>query len=143
MDFQVLPGNRIPATTVCSQLMDQLVLAGQRQAQPRLPPVSETQLPPLADEALGPAAGLSGLRTERQQPFPQEAVEQLVAGGAVLAQHQDVRGSSHGATQELFLMSGERDAAKLACNKISSNQTLELQLQCYMVIKNNDLHKFR
>lgn len=127
VDFQVLPGNRIPATTVCSQLVDQLVLAGQRQAEPRLSAVSKTQLPPLADNAVDAAAGLSGLCTQRQQPFPQQAVEQLVAGGAVLAEHQDVRRSSHRVAQELFLMTWERDAAKLACKRISPNQTHELQ----------------
>ena len=114
MDLQVFPGHGVPAATVSCQLVNKLVLTGQRQAEPGLSPVGETQLPPLADRALDSFTSLSGLRAQGQQPLPQEAVEQLVAGGTVLAQYQDVRGSAHSVAQELFLMAGERDAAELA-----------------------------
>lgn len=114
VDLQVFPGNGIPAAAVRRQLVHQLILARQSQAEPRLSAVGEAQLPPLADAALDALAGLSGLRTQRQEPLPQEAVEQLVAGGAVLAQDEDVRGGPHGVSEKLFLVTWERDAAKLA-----------------------------
>lgn len=114
MDLQVLPRYRIPPATVSRQLVHQLVLAGQSQAEPSLSPMGETQLPPLADASLDSFTGLAGLGAQRQQPLPQEAVEQLVAGSTVLAQHQDVRGSAYRAAEELFLVAWERDAAQLA-----------------------------
>ncbi|TNN85586.1 hypothetical protein EYF80_004219 [Liparis tanakae] len=110
----VFPGYRVPAPTVSRQLVHQLILARQCQAEPRLSPVGEAQLPPLADSTLDSFTSLSSLWAQGQQPLPQKAVEQLIAGGTVLAEHQDVRGSAHGVTQELFLMAGERDAAELA-----------------------------
>lgn len=112
-DLQVFPGHRLPAATVRRQLVHQLVLARQGQAEPRLFAVGEAQLPPLAGVTLASFAGMSSLRAQRQQPLPQEAVEELVAGGTVLSQHQDVRGSSNSVTQELFFVAGKGDAAKL------------------------------
>lgn len=112
-DLQVLPGNRIPAAAVGHQLVHQLVLARQGQAEPGLSAVGEAQLPPLAHVALPSLAGLSRFGAQRQQPLPQEAVEKLVAGGTVLSQHQDVRGSAHRVPQELFLVAGEGDAAEV------------------------------
>ncbi|KAF3856351.1 hypothetical protein F7725_017074 [Dissostichus mawsoni] len=70
MDLQVFPGHGIPAATVSCQLVNKLVLAGQRQAEPSLSPVGETQLPPLADRALDSFTSLSGLRAQGQQPLP-------------------------------------------------------------------------
>lgn len=96
MDLQVLPGHRIPAATVSRQLVHQLILAGQSQTEPCLSPMGETQLPPLADSALNSFTSLAGLGAQRQQPLPQKAVEQLVAGSTVLAEYQDVRSSAHG-----------------------------------------------
>lgn len=113
LDLEIHPGHRVPAAAVSSQLVHKLVLAWQGQAEARLPPVGETQFPPLADVALDSLAGLAGVRAQRQQPLPQEAVEQLVAGGAVLTQHQDVRRGTHGVAQELFFMAREGDAAEL------------------------------
>lgn len=102
--------------------MHELVLAGQGQAEARLPAVGETQFSPLADVALDALAGLAGVRAQRQPPLPQEAVEQLVAGGAVLTQHQDVRRGAHGAAQELFFMAWEGDAAELTWKKRSAGR---------------------
>ena len=85
VDLQVLQGHRVPAAAVGCQLVHQLVLARQRQAEPCLPAVGETQLPPLADGDLVPLAGHPGLVHQRQQPLPEDAVEQAVAGGTVLA----------------------------------------------------------
>lgn len=93
-DLQVFPGHRLPAATVGRQLVHQLVLARQGQAEPRLFAVGEAQLAPLAGVTLASFAGMSSLGAQGQQPLPQEAVEELVAGGAVLPQHQDVGGSS-------------------------------------------------
>lgn len=125
VDLQVLPWNRIPAASVSSQLMHQLVLTGQRQAEPGLSPVGETQLPPLTDEPLDSLARLSGLRAQRQQPLPQEAVEQLVASGTVLTQNKDVWSSTHVVTQELFFMTWERNAAELTCGKIRKKMCMK------------------
>lgn len=114
LDLQVLPGNRIPAPAVGRQLVHQLILAGQRQAESRLAPMGEAQLPPLAGGALDAIAGLAHLRAQGQEPLPQQAVEQLVARGTVLTKYQDVEGAAHVALQELLLMPGEGDAAQLA-----------------------------
>jgi len=76
--------------------------------------MGEAQLPPLADSTLDSFTSLSSLWAQRQQPLPQKAVKQPVAGGTVLAEYQDVRGSAHCVTQELFLVAGERDASELA-----------------------------
>lgn len=75
--------------------------------------MAETQFSPLANVALDSLAGLAGLGAQRQQPLAQETIEQLVAGGAVLTQDQDVRSGAHGAPQELFFMAWERDAAEV------------------------------
>lgn len=118
VDLQVLLWNRIPAASVGSQLMHQLVLTRQRQADPSLPPVGETQLPPFTDQALDPPTRLSGLGAQRQQPLSQEAVEQLVAGGAVLTQNQDRRGSADCVPKEFFLVGWETNAAELTCGEM-------------------------
>lgn len=114
VDLQILSGNGIPATAVRCQLVHQLILTRQSQAESGLSPVGEAQLPSLADAALDAVAGLSGLWAQRQEPFPQKAVEQLVAGGAVLAQDEDVGGGPHGTSKKLFLVTWKRDAAELA-----------------------------
>lgn len=120
-DLQVFPGHRLPAATVSRQLVHQLVLARQGQAEPGLSPVGEAQLPPLARATLASSAGLSDLGAQRQQPLSQEAVEELVAGGTVLSQHQDVGGSTHSVMQELFFVAGKGDAAKLTWKQAEDN----------------------
>lgn len=127
MDLQVFPWDRIPAATVCRQLVHQLILAGQRQTEPCLSPMSETQLSPLADSPLDALTSLSSFGAQRQQPLSQKTVEQLVAGSAVLAQYQDVRSSTHSAAQELFLMAGEGDATELRWRE-DEEEVFEVQL---------------
>lgn len=68
-DLQVFPGHRFPAATVGHQLVHQLVLARQGQAEPGLSPVGEAQLAPLAHVALSSFTGLSSFGAQRQQPL--------------------------------------------------------------------------
>lgn len=115
LDLQILPGHRLPAPAMRRQLVHQLVLAGQRQAEAGLAPVREAQLPSLAGEAMRPTSSPC-VGPQGQQALPEKAVEQLVAGWTVLAQQEDVGRAGHHTVQVFFLLPWERDAVELyAC----------------------------
>lgn len=112
LDLQVLAGHRIPAAAVSRQLMHQLVLSGQRQAQPRLTAVRETQLPPPAGPALR-ATGPARLGAQGEEPLSQQAVQELVSGRTVLTQDENIGGAADNVLQIVLIMTRERDAAEL------------------------------
>lgn len=112
LDLQVLAGHRIPAAAVSRQLMHQLVLSGQRQTQPRLTAVRETQLPPPAGPALR-ATGPARLRAQGEEPLSQQAVQELVSGRTVLTQDENIGGATDNILQIILIVTRERDAAEL------------------------------
>ncbi|KAL0154319.1 hypothetical protein M9458_050432 [Cirrhinus mrigala] len=112
LDLQVLARHRVPSAAVGRQLMHQLVLSRQGQAQARLTAVRETQLPPPAGPALRPA-GPAHLRALGEEPLSQQAVEELVAGRTVLAQDEDVGGATDHILQIVLLVTRQRDTAEL------------------------------
>lgn len=112
LDLQVLVGHRVPAAAVSRQLMHQLVLSRQRQTQPRLTAVRETQLPPPAGPALR-AAGPARLRAQGEEPLSQQAVQELVSGRTVLTQDENIGGAADNILQIILIVPREGDAAEL------------------------------
>lgn len=116
LDLQVLLGHRVPAAAMRRQLVYQLVLAGQRQAEARLAAMREAELAALAGAPL-PTGAAAAPWPHRQKSLPQEGVQQLVTGGAVLPQYDDKGRAAHAGLQVLLLMAGEGNAAQLTWEK--------------------------
>lgn len=123
-DLQVLLRDGFPASPVSRQLVHQFVLAGQRQAEAGLSPVSESQPPPLAARLR--TAALAQPR-HGQQPLPQQAVQHLILGVAVLSQDDDVGDAAHRGLQVLLLVAEEGEAAQVTWRG-TKKKTKELRI---------------
>lgn len=89
--------------------MHQLVLAGERQADPRLSPIGEAETPE-------PTALLPGRPGGGKHVHPQQQVQQLALDIAVLAEDQDAGKAVHNLLEVLLFLRWEGDAAQLACS---------------------------